>query len=69
MCLRRRNTRRDSSEHPRSGRGLDGSGSHHIYAQPGNPTILTVPVHGDKDLKRGTLRQLLRDSGLGQGDL
>jgi len=28
-------------------------GSHHIYAQPGNAVILTVPVHGNRDLKGG----------------
>lgn len=32
-------------------------GSHHIYARPGNTTILTVPVHGNRDLKTGTLRK------------
>ncbi len=31
-------------------------GSHHIYGQAGNPTVLTVPVHGKSDLKAGTLR-------------
>ena len=44
-------------------------GSHHIYAQPNNPVILTVPVHGNKDLKIGTLRQLLKDAGLTTDDL
>jgi len=44
-------------------------GAHHIYAQPGNPVILTVHVHGKRDLKRGTLRQLMRDSGLTENDL
>jgi predicted RNA binding protein YcfA (HicA-like mRNA interferase family) len=39
-------------------------GSHHIYAQPGNPIILTVPIHGNQDLKIGTLKKLLRDSGI-----
>lgn len=44
-------------------------GSHHIYAQPDNPMILTVPVHGNRDLKIGTLRQLLKDAGLTAADL
>jgi predicted RNA binding protein YcfA (HicA-like mRNA interferase family) len=43
--------------------------SHHIYAQPGNPTILSVPVHGNKDLKKGTLSGLLKASGLTDDDL
>lgn len=44
-------------------------GAHHIYAQPGNPTILTVPVHGNQDLKAGTLHKLLKDAGLTEDDL
>ncbi|MBI5757108.1 MAG: type II toxin-antitoxin system HicA family toxin [Planctomycetales bacterium] len=43
--------------------------SHHIYAQPGNPTILTVPVHGNRDLKTGTLHKLLKEAGLSDDDL
>ena len=44
-------------------------GSHHIYAQPNSPTILTVPVYGNRDLRVGTFRKLLRDSGLDEHDL
>lgn len=44
-------------------------GSHHIYAQAGNPAILAVPVHGNRDLKRGLLRQLMKDAGLTEDDL
>lgn len=44
-------------------------GSHHIYAQPDNPTILTVPVHGNQDLRVGTLRKLLKDSGIAEDEL
>jgi predicted RNA binding protein YcfA (HicA-like mRNA interferase family) len=44
-------------------------GSHHIYGQPGNPTILTVPVHGNHDLKIGTLGRLLKDSGIDEDEL
>ncbi len=44
-------------------------GSHPIYAQPGNPTILTIPVHGNRDLKNGTLRKLLKDAGFSEADL
>ena len=39
-------------------------GSHYIYTRRGKDAILTVPVHGNKDLKMGTLRKLLKDSGL-----
>ena len=44
-------------------------GSHHIYTHSDNPKILTVPVHGNKDLKKGTLSQLLKDAGLTEQDL
>ena len=44
-------------------------GNHHIFAQSNNPTILTVPVHGNKPLKIGTLRRLLSDAGLTEKDL
>lgn len=43
-------------------------GSHHIYGTPGNPAILSVPVHGNRDLKRGLLRQLMKDAGLTEDD-
>jgi len=44
-------------------------GSHHIYAQSGNPAILTVPVHGNRELRLGTLRRLLKEAGLTEEDL
>lgn len=44
-------------------------GSHHVYTHPDNPKILTVPVHGNQDLKKGTLGQLLKDSSLTEKDL
>jgi predicted RNA binding protein YcfA (HicA-like mRNA interferase family) len=44
-------------------------GSHHIYTHPDQPTILTVPVHGNKDLKRGTLHRLLTAAQLTEDDL
>lgn len=44
-------------------------GSHHVFSKPGRPEILTVPVHGNRDLKRGLLRALLRSAGLTESDL
>lgn len=40
------------------------AGSHHILCKTGHVFLLTVPVHGRKALTRGTLRRLIRDSGL-----
>ena len=40
-------------------------GSHHILVSPGDPRrALTVPVHGARDLKPGTLRAIIRQAGL-----
>jgi predicted RNA binding protein YcfA (HicA-like mRNA interferase family) len=40
------------------------SASHHIMIRAGHPFVLTVPVHSNRDLKPGTLRGLIRKSGL-----
>lgn len=44
-------------------------GSHFIHARPGEPTILSVPVHGDRDLKRGMLARFLKLAGLTEADI
>lgn len=38
------------------------SGSHAILKKDGFPLLLTVPLHDE--LKKGTLRRLIRDAGL-----
>ncbi|PPD40137.1 MAG: hypothetical protein CTY16_18070 [Methylobacter sp.] len=43
-------------------------GSHHIFTHPEKLEVLTVPVHGNQDLKIGTLSKLLKDSGLTEQD-
>jgi predicted RNA binding protein YcfA (HicA-like mRNA interferase family) len=43
-------------------------GSHHIYTHPSRTEILTVPVHGNQDLKIGSLSKLLKDAGLSEAD-
>ena len=35
-------------------------GSHHIYGKPGNIVRLSVPIHGNKPLKTGLLRHLIK---------
>ncbi|MCE5252221.1 type II toxin-antitoxin system HicA family toxin [bacterium] len=39
-------------------------GSHHIYGQQGSNIRLSVPVHGDKPLKIGLLKYLLKAAGI-----
>ncbi len=40
-------------------------GSHHVLMHPGDTRrTVTVPVHGNRDLKSGTLRAIIRQTGL-----
>jgi predicted RNA binding protein YcfA (HicA-like mRNA interferase family) len=40
-------------------------GSHHVLVYPGDLTrTVTVPVHAGRDLKPGTLRSIIRQTGL-----
>ncbi len=49
----------------RAGFSLDRvKGSHHILKKPGHPNALAVPVHGNKNVKKGTLRALIKAAGL-----
>lgn len=45
------------------------NGSHHIYARPGNPLNLSVPVHGNQALKIGLQRAIMKKAGLTEADL
>jgi predicted RNA binding protein YcfA (HicA-like mRNA interferase family) len=44
-------------------------GSHHIYREPNHPFPVSVPVHGNKTLKPGTQRAIMRAAGLTDDDL
>jgi predicted RNA binding protein YcfA (HicA-like mRNA interferase family) len=39
-------------------------GSHHILVKEGAEEILVVPVHGNKPIKVGLLKGLIKDAGL-----
>jgi predicted RNA binding protein YcfA (HicA-like mRNA interferase family) len=40
-------------------------GSHHVLTHPADPTrTVTVPFHGARSLKPGTLRSIIRQAGL-----
>lgn len=45
------------------------SSSHHTYTKQGMKVILSVPVHGNKDLPIGTLKSILKDADLTEDDL
>jgi predicted RNA binding protein YcfA (HicA-like mRNA interferase family) len=44
-------------------------GSHHIYGKPGGKVRISVPIHGNKELKKGLLRHFLMVAGLKESDL
>lgn len=44
-------------------------GSHHIHGRAGSSVRLSIPVHGNKPLKLGLLRHLLKHAGLTEADL
>ncbi|MBP0028198.1 type II toxin-antitoxin system HicA family toxin [Roseofilum sp. Guam] len=44
-------------------------GSHHIYQHSETEQIVVVPVHGNKDLKIGTLKALMKATELLEEDL
>jgi predicted RNA binding protein YcfA (HicA-like mRNA interferase family) len=43
--------------------------SHFAYHKPGQPGIIIVPVHGNKDLKPGTQHGIMKAAGLDEDDL
>jgi predicted RNA binding protein YcfA (HicA-like mRNA interferase family) len=45
------------------------TGSHHIYAKEDVDAILSIPVHGNRDLPIGTLKGIMKDAGLTEADL
>jgi len=44
-------------------------GSHHIYMKPGETVRISVPIHGNKDLKVGLLRHFMKQASLSEDDL
>jgi len=45
------------------------NGSHHIYANAGENARISVPVHGNKPLKLGLQRHLMKVAGIDEGEL
>ena len=43
--------------------------SHHIFAKPGCPARISVPIHGNADLKIGLLRSLMKAAGISEDEL
>jgi predicted RNA binding protein YcfA (HicA-like mRNA interferase family) len=45
------------------------SGSHHIYAKPGEIARISLPVHGSTALKQGLQHHLMKLAGITEHDL
>ena len=45
------------------------TGSHHIFTKQGSNLRITVPVHGNQDLKIGLQRAIMRLAGITEDDL
>ncbi len=43
-------------------------GSHHVLRHPRIPDAIPVPVHGNRQLKRGTLASILRAAGISRDE-
>ena len=44
-------------------------GSHHVYIRAGSPLRVSVPVHGDKALKRSLQRRLTKLADITDAEL
>jgi predicted RNA binding protein YcfA (HicA-like mRNA interferase family) len=44
-------------------------GSHHVYMMAGRKERISVPVHGNKDLKIGMLRSIMKIAGISEDEL
>ncbi|MBX6422549.1 type II toxin-antitoxin system HicA family toxin [Thermosulfurimonas sp. F29] len=44
-------------------------GSHHIYMKEGYPARISVPIHGNKPLKKGLLKHFMKIAGLEEEEL
>ena len=44
-------------------------GSHHLYYNPASNKTVIVPVHGGKDMKKGTFLAVLKQAGIDKTDL
>jgi predicted RNA binding protein YcfA (HicA-like mRNA interferase family) len=43
-------------------------GGHRAYQRSGHPGTVVVPVHGNKDLKRGTQNSIMKSAGITEDD-
>lgn len=44
-------------------------GSHHVYMMAGRKERISVPAHGNKDLKVGMLKAIMKIAGISEEEL
>ena len=44
-------------------------GSHHVYTKPGTPARISVPIHGNRPLKIGLLKHLMKIAEIDESEL
>ena len=44
-------------------------GSHHVYMKPGRKERISIPVHGNKDLKIGLLKAIMKMADIKESEL
>ena len=45
------------------------NGSHHVYYNPATNKTAIVPLHGNKDLKKGTFYAIVKQAGIDNSHL
>ena len=45
------------------------TGSHHVFTKSGSNLRITVPVHGNQDLKLGLQRSIMKQADLSEQEL
>ena len=45
------------------------TGSHHIFVREGSNLRISVPVHGNRDLKTGLRRAIMKQAGIREEEL
>jgi predicted RNA binding protein YcfA (HicA-like mRNA interferase family) len=45
------------------------NGSHHLYYNPKTEKTVIVPIHGNKDLAKGTFLTILKQAGIDKNDI
>jgi predicted RNA binding protein YcfA (HicA-like mRNA interferase family) len=45
------------------------NGSHHIYFQKESKKTVVVPVHGNKDIPKGTFMSIIKQAGISKDEI